>query len=42
LKKGHDLRLCFECHGALDYRNVRIADYPGNSLCYRCHTGPIL
>ena len=38
LTKGHDLRLCFDCHGALDYLNKRIADYPGNELCYRCHT----
>jgi hypothetical protein len=39
LQKGHDLRLCFECHGALDYKNVLIAAYPGNALCYRCHKG---
>jgi hypothetical protein len=35
---GHDLRSCYECHGALDYSNVQIAPYPGNSLCLRCHT----
>jgi hypothetical protein len=39
LQLGHDLRLCFECHGALDYRHVNIAPYPGNTLCYRCHKG---
>jgi hypothetical protein len=38
LTGGHDLRLCYDCHGALDYRNVIIAPYPGNELCYRCHT----
>jgi hypothetical protein len=42
LQKGHDLRLCFECHGALDYRNVQIAAYPGNALCFRCHKGGTL
>jgi len=35
---GHDVRLCYGCHGALDYRNVQIAPYPGASLCVRCHT----
>lgn len=39
LQRGHDLRLCFECHGALDYQNRLIAAYPGNTLCYRCHKG---
>ena len=34
---GHDLRLCYDCHGALDVNNVQIAPYPGNTLCYRCH-----
>jgi hypothetical protein len=38
LGQGHDLRSCYECHGALDYRNVLIAPYPGNSLCIRCHS----
>jgi hypothetical protein len=38
LDQGHDLRSCYECHGALDYRNVLIAPYPGNSLCIRCHS----
>ncbi len=37
LTGGHDLRVCYECHGALDYRNVLIAPYPGNQLCMRCH-----
>ncbi len=35
---GHDVRLCYGCHGALDYRNVLVAPYPGASLCLRCHT----
>lgn len=35
--QGHDLRLCYECHGALDYRNAQIAPYKGASLCIRCH-----
>lgn len=35
---AHDLRLCYGCHGALDYRNFIIAPYPGASLCFRCHT----
>jgi hypothetical protein len=38
LGQGHDLRSCYECHGALDYRNILIAPYPGNSLCIRCHS----
>jgi len=38
LAGGHDLRSCYACHGALDYRNVQIAPYPGNSLCLRCHS----
>jgi hypothetical protein len=38
LTKGHDLRLCYECHGALDYQNRTIAPYPGNTLCLRCHS----
>jgi hypothetical protein len=36
--KGHDLRSCYDCHGALDYQNVQIAPYPGATLCMRCHT----
>ncbi len=35
---GHDVRLCYTCHGALDYRNIQIAKYPGAQLCLRCHT----
>lgn len=38
LNQGHDLTMCYDCHGALDYRNVQIAPYPGNSLCVRCHS----
>ncbi len=34
---AHDVRLCYGCHGALDYRNVLIAPYPGLELCRRCH-----
>ena len=37
-RQGHDLRLCYDCHGKLDYRNRLKAKYPGNSLCLRCHT----
>jgi hypothetical protein len=33
----HDMRICYECHGALDYRNIRIAPWPGSELCLRCH-----
>lgn len=35
---GHDVRLCYSCHGAVDYRNQIIAPYPGAELCRRCHT----
>jgi hypothetical protein len=38
LSQGHDLRSCYDCHGALDYRNVLIAPYPGSQLCRRCHS----
>lgn len=34
---AHDVRLCYGCHGALDYRNVLIAQYAGAELCRRCH-----
>ena len=34
---GHDLRLCYDCHGALDYQSVIIAPWPGAQLCGRCH-----
>jgi uncharacterized paraquat-inducible protein A len=37
-QQGHDLRLCYDCHGSLDYRNRLKAKYPGNQLCLRCHT----
>lgn len=37
LQQGHDLRLCYECHGALDPLNNLIAPYPGKALCVRCH-----
>lgn len=35
--QGHDLRLCYSCHGAVDEQNVMIAPYKGASLCLRCH-----
>ena len=35
---GHDLRLCYDCHGALDFQSVQIAPWPGAQLCVRCHT----
>ncbi|MBI5231477.1 MAG: hypothetical protein HY876_04845 [Coriobacteriales bacterium] len=38
LQQGHDLRLCYSCHGALDLRSVLIAPYQGAELCRRCHT----
>lgn len=38
LQQGHDLRLCYDCHGALDPFNKQIAPYKGASLCIRCHT----
>ena len=38
--QGHDLRLCYDCHGALDVFDTKIAPYPGASLCrqvsHRC------
>lgn len=34
----HDMRGCYDCHGALDIRNIRIAPWPGSELCRRCHT----
>ncbi len=36
-RSAHDLRLCYGCHGALDYRNRLIAEYSGAELCRRCH-----
>jgi hypothetical protein len=38
LQQGHDLRLCYDCHGALDPFNKQIAPYKGAALCIRCHT----
>ncbi len=34
---GHDLRLCYDCHGGLDFQNELIAPWPGAQLCVRCH-----
>lgn len=36
--QGHDLRLCYECHGALDIQSRQIAPYEGRELCVRCHS----
>jgi hypothetical protein len=39
LQQGHDLRLCYQCHGASDpVTNQQIAPYRGAQLCLRCHT----
>ncbi|HET6351433.1 MAG TPA: cytochrome c3 family protein [Coriobacteriia bacterium] len=38
LQQGHDLRLCYQCHGALDPFNKLIAPYKGAALCRRCHS----
>ena len=38
LQQGHDLRLCYQCHGALDALNREIAPYKGAALCLKCHT----
>jgi len=37
LQQGHDLRLCYDCHGALDPFSRKIAPYKGAALCVRCH-----
>jgi uncharacterized CHY-type Zn-finger protein len=37
LPQGHDLRLCYDCHGALDPFSQLIAPYKGSGLCLRCH-----
>lgn len=37
LQQGHDLKLCYECHGNIDFEHVLIAPYPGAELCRRCH-----
>lgn len=34
---GHDTRLCYSCHGHLDYQNTLIAPWPGAELCLKCH-----
>lgn len=36
--QGHDLRLCYECHGNLDFQSRQIAPYAGAELCRRCHS----
>jgi hypothetical protein len=38
LDAGHDVRLCYGCHGQLNYQNVQIAPWRGASLCLRCHS----
>ena len=38
LQQGHDLRLCYQCHGAVDALNREIAPYKGAELCLKCHT----
>lgn len=35
---GHDVRLCYGCHGSLDLKNEIIAPWPGAQLCIRCHS----
>jgi hypothetical protein len=36
---GHDMRLCYSCHGKLDPVNHEIiAPFVGAALCKRCHT----
>lgn len=35
---GHDVRLCYSCHGNVNFRNEIIAPWPGAQLCTRCHT----
>lgn len=34
---GHDVQVCYGCHGKLDYQNELIAPWPGAQLCVRCH-----
>lgn len=36
--QAHDLRICYDCHGALDSGNIEIAPWPGSQLCRQCHT----
>jgi predicted CXXCH cytochrome family protein len=38
LQQGHDLRLCYQCHGAVDALNREIAPNKGAALCLKCHT----
>lgn len=39
LRQGHDVRLCYSCHGALDpVTHEKVALYPGAELCRRCHS----
>ena len=38
LQQGHDLRLCYQCHGSLDPFGNLIAPWPGAELCLKCHT----
>ena len=40
--QAHDLRVCYDCHGALDANKVLIAPWPGSELCRRCHTDLLL
>lgn len=35
---GHDVRLCYGCHGAVNYKNELVAPYAGAALCRRCHS----
>ncbi len=35
---GHDVRLCYGCHGSVDYQNRIIAPWSGAELCLRCHS----
>ena len=37
LQQGHDLRLCYQCHGAVDPFGAEIAPFYGAALCLRCH-----
>jgi len=39
---GHDIRICYECHGVRDSSGELIAPWAGSDLCKRCHTGPEL
>jgi len=36
--QAHDLRICYDCHGAVDLNNIEIAPWPGSQLCRRCHS----